>query len=183
MEIHPFTQVPEEGHQLCLPDPILTESFAFEAVWYKRDFGSTLEHHLNTPVPRTWPDPSSAQGDEGYPAPATIGYLLLSNRPAVESLRAVKHFAKRMRAGAQTDRLRQVATVLYYASIAAAELRANSVITTLPRPAILDGYRWAWGRSWTYFPLCCLFESAIALQDHCATRCATPDPEPPELIR
>lgn len=171
MHIHPLSQVPDEGCPLRLFEPVLTESFSFEAVWYKRDFGATLGYLLDKKVPLPCPDAASGTGDEGNPAPGTIGQVLLSNRPVMASLMAVKHFAKRMRAGAQTDRLRQVATVLYYASIAAAELRAGSVITTLPRQAILGGYRWAWGRSWTYIPLCCLFESALVLQDHCATRC------------
>lgn len=170
MTLYPFSHVPGKRSQFDLFEPLLTEAIAFDSVWYKRDFASTLEYHLGKQIPLAGSVGNSKTEGGDDCSPIRVGPLLLSSHPSVDHLRVVKDYAKRLRDRAQSDRLKQVATVLYFACIAVAELRANTVITTLSRTVIQEGYRWAWRMSWPHFPVSYIFEGVIALQDHCATR-------------
>ncbi len=87
----------------------------------------------------------------------TFGDLLTSNQPSLPLLHMVRQFAKKLSAGEHaypTD----IALALYFAVIAAAEVRAGENITSMSREELQQGYSWTKTRPWLPSHLCTLFE-------------------------
>ncbi len=135
--------------------------------WADRDYGPMIEHQMNAPL----------AGDLGQLIPdirdtlaetpvRTFRELLLHPHPPASVLRLVKDFAKQLCRSPQYAYPEQVATVLYYATLAAAETRIHIAITNLPRSEIRRGYTWAHNRPWIPPDLSRLFEEALATQGH-----------------
>lgn len=91
----------------------------------------------------------------------TFGELLHHPAPPVEALRMVKDFAKQLHSQARHAYPEDVATVLYFASIAAAALRAGAAISNLPASKRHEGYAWARSRTWLPTELKPLFDEAL----------------------
>jgi hypothetical protein len=72
--------------------------------------------------------------------------LLFHREPPVEALALAKDYFKARREGIQTQS-HQVATVLYFACVVAAD-RQGTRISRLDRKAILDGLAWVMDRPW-----------------------------------
>ena len=78
--------------------------------------------------------------------------LLQRPNPPVELLELTKEFAKRNRNDPDSALPPKVATILYFASIAAALLRCGRRISTLEDSALIEGFEWAQNQEWVDEP-------------------------------
>jgi hypothetical protein len=137
-------------------------------VWTEPETAAVLAHQLSAPV-------VFDLGGLNPTAAAWIGRLaaaegllirsfrdlFLHPQPPVDLLRLTKEFAKAHLSDPESPLPREVAMVLYYASIAAALLHGRPEISRLPASEIRLGARWALDRSWLDPDLRRLFESLL----------------------
>lgn len=141
---------------------LLNKTTYVRLVWSEDDYGPMLRHQLDARLADdlrvSFPDEADTIAEAGG---LTFGELLLHPRPPVGALRLVKTFAKRLNRQAHSAYPEDVATALYFASIAAARLHARVAITSLPRDALHKGWRWAAERAWIPDELKRLFARAL----------------------
>jgi hypothetical protein len=142
---------------------------ALARVWQPEELGAVFRHQMVAAV----------SVDLGSLDPAVVGklktltdasgLLLKSFRdlfqhpaPPVELLRLVKEFAKLNRGQPESFLPPDVASVLYYLSIAAALVRWGERISTLSDEALQRGFAWAISQSWVDEPARELLGSASA---------------------
>ena len=93
----------------------------------------------------------------------SFGDLLAHPNPPLELLKITKDFAKASRLSPHSPMPREIASVLYFASIAAALVRCGRRITSLSDEALSDGLRWVLGRRWLEEPTRNLTAEALRL--------------------
>ena len=93
----------------------------------------------------------------------SFGDLLAHPHPPVELLKVTKDFAKACRLSPRGALPKEIATVLYFASIAAAMVRCRRRITGLSDADLADGLRWTLARPWLDAPTRSLIEEGLAL--------------------
>jgi len=142
---------------------LMDETTHERVTWTDRDFGPMIEHQMKAPLAgdlgQLLPDINDTLSETPI---RTFRELLCHPHPPASVLRLVKDFAKQLLRSSQYAYPEQVATVLYYASIAAAETRIQTKITNLPRSEIHKGYAWSRAQSWIPEDLRRLFEEALA---------------------
>jgi hypothetical protein len=89
----------------------------------------------------------------GAPAAATLRELLRAPAPPVELLEVAKRFGKRCSLDAESDVPREVAMVLYYASIVAAQIHCGKSISGLRGEALRPALEWASTQKWVDPPI------------------------------
>jgi hypothetical protein len=119
-------------------------------LWRDADLSQVLAHQLQTPLEEDLeglakPIPRAASARGRSP---TFGELFQVNRPALELLEMTKDFAKQQMAQQTIGLPTEVASVLYYASIAAALVRLSKRITTLDDGALRTGLEWVCDAPW-----------------------------------
>lgn len=126
-----------------------------QRIWRPDELAAVMRHQLSAPV-----RVDLAEFDRGLAAKvenlaAAQGLLLSSfddllkhQNPPVELLIAVKSFAKACRRSPDSRIPHPVASVLYYACIAAAMLRCDRRITTLTDAELHKGIEWALAQTW-----------------------------------
>ena len=92
----------------------------------------------------------------------SFGNLLAHPHPPVELLKVTKDFAKACRLSPRGALPKEIATVLYFASIAAAMVRCRRRITGLSDAGLADGLRWILARPWLDAPTRTLLEEGLA---------------------
>jgi len=122
-----------------------------QTLWSENDNAAMMRHLLESPLPGSCSELSAAA--------QTFGSLLAAHHPNVEHLRHVKEFAKSRRMNPQGDLPEDIATVLYYAAIAAARLRCSHSISQLTVAELREGIDWALARNWLPDPLKHLFQA------------------------
>jgi hypothetical protein len=93
----------------------------------------------------------------------SFGDLLAHPNPPVELLKVTKDFAKACRLSPHGPLPREIASVLYFASIAAAMVRCRRRITGLSDADLADGLRWTLARPWLDAPTHALIEECLSL--------------------
>ena len=93
----------------------------------------------------------------------SFGDLLAHPNPPVELLKITKEFAKACRLSPHSPLPREIASVLYFASIAAALVRCRRRITGLGNDALADGLNWVLARHWLDAPTRALVEESLRL--------------------
>ena len=93
----------------------------------------------------------------------SFGDLLAHPHPPVELLKMTKDFAKACRLSPRGPLPREIASVLYFASIAAALVRCRLRITGLGNDDLEDGLRWVLARSWVDAPTRTLIKKSLQL--------------------
>lgn len=91
----------------------------------------------------------------------TFGQILTSTDPPLEVLDMIRRFAKRSRTQDSGGIPKEVATVLYYAAIAAARLRHGASLSRLDDEALRSGLDWGLEQTWLTEPLRDLFAEAL----------------------
>jgi hypothetical protein len=93
----------------------------------------------------------------------SFGDLLAHPNPPVDLLRITKDFAKACRLSPHSPVPHEVASVLYFASIAAALVRCRRRITGLPNDTLVEGLHWVLARPWLDAPTRSLVEESLQL--------------------
>lgn len=126
-----------------------------ETCWSNDELRALLAQQLSAPLDFEvgTADPNLTTGlaslsQAGVPIPKTLGELLGHSRPPLKLLELAKGYAKAAQKNPVCGVPREVATVLYYASIAAALVRCGQSITTLNDKELRQGLAWAVRLSW-----------------------------------
>lgn len=104
-------------------------------------------HQLGTPLPPPG-ETDSVEAEGVKPAPKTFGALLQHGSPPMDLLLTAKDYAKSERKRLEGRVLRQVATVLYYACIAAGCLRIRRQLSSLTDAEMVSGFSWVLDQDW-----------------------------------
>src|SRR5438045_2904635 len=113
----------------------LTE--AMTQPWRAQELSAILEHQLSAPMESDLS--SEAASDKGSAQCVhlgTFGYLFHHPAPPIELLRSVKDFAKANRNHPASALPNEIATLLYFTSIAVARTRCGRRITSLSEKEI-----------------------------------------------
>ena len=148
---------------------LLSEAAKATRVWTEAETAAVLAHQLSAPVTFDLggldPEATALLGrlaaKEGLLI-RSFRDLLLHPQPPAELLRLTKEFAKAHLSDPESPLPREVAMVLYYASIATALLHGRPEISRLPASEVQLGARWALARSWLDPALRRLFESLLS---------------------
>ena len=139
------------------------------ATWSKSDLHAILRHQLEADVEfdlthfggvarATLTSVATHQDSAEH---QTFGQLLAAPDPPLEMLELVRRFAKRSRVQRSGDLPDEVATVLYYAAIAAARLRHGTSLSKLDDETLWDGLAWGLEQDWLTAPLRDLFSETL----------------------
>ncbi len=164
MEPHDLTETSRDALSR-----LLTLDRSEQSVWEAADLHAILCHQLDAEVEfdlthfggvaKETMASVAASGDATKPR--TFGQLLTEAAPPLEMLDMIRRFAKRSRTQGLEGMPEEIATVLYYAAIAAARLRHRESISKLDDAALMDGIDWALQQSWVAEPLRDLFSETI----------------------
>jgi hypothetical protein len=141
-----------------------------ERLWRDDELGAILRHQLTTPLQVDLinlerglaikvRNLAEAQGL----TLKSFGDLLAHPNPPVELLKITKDFAKACRLSPRGPLPREIASVLYFASIAAALVRCRRRITGLTNDALEEGLHWVLARPWLDAPIRTLVEESLQL--------------------
>jgi hypothetical protein len=139
-----------------------------DVVWDNDDYEAMLRHQLRAPLllclrsedePGAGSDPVVEPFVENF---RTMQQVLEAAQPPLELLKAVKQFAKGNVNGPAEALPRPIATVLYYAPIAAARVRLATRISQLSDASLDAGFRWALDQPWLVPPITPLLEQGLA---------------------
>jgi len=165
--IKPLSKYPiQHGDPSCLAD-LLGRASDDAPRWLGDDLADIISHQLRAPLlfdlHRIQPEAPTADplGRPGGPEIHTLGELFTHTCPPLELLRLTKNFAKTCDLTPDFALPSEVASVLYFAAIAAALVRLGERITALDDRGIADGINWALSQSWIDSTLRSLFELAI----------------------
>ncbi len=150
---------------MLLDDPVNPDH-----LWRDDELGAVLRHQLTAPLQvdlinlergvalkiRTL---AEAQGL----VLKSFGDLLLHPNPPVELLKITKDFAKACRLSPHSPMPHDVASVLYFASIAAALVRCRTRISGLGKTELLRGFQWVLEKNWVDAPTRALVDEAFRL--------------------
>ena len=136
------------------------------------DLSAILRHQLEAPIqfgveamPETSgkADDGKPKGEDQRPPITNLRELFRHPNPPIEWLRQVKDFAKINREHSDSPMPKEIATVLYYASIAAGWVRHRQRITSLDIAALREGMTWAQSQPWVDGPTRALMTEAITV--------------------
>ena len=138
--------------------------------WREQDLGPIYRHQMAVAVQveLAGMDPAAAARLPGLCQAhglllRSFGDLFAHPSPPLELLEMTKRFAKALRRHPDSPLPPDVASVLYYASIAAALARCGRRISALPDPELRRGLAWALARTWIDPTTAALLREATAL--------------------
>jgi hypothetical protein len=130
-----------------------------ERLWRDEELGAILRHQMTAPLQvdlinleRGLAVKVRNLAESQGLTLKSFGDLLAHPSPPVELLQITKDFAKACRLSPNSPLPKDIATVLYFASIAAALVRCRRRITGLSNDALTQGLRWVLGRPWLDAP-------------------------------
>ena len=134
---------------------LLEEGDRADRLWQPQELAAILRHQLSAPVQfdlgglekglaRKLAALSEAEGL----LVRSFADLLFHPSPPLELLELTKRFAKSCRTHPHGPLPREIASLLYYASIVVAMLRCGKRITTLDDASLRRGVEWLLGQPW-----------------------------------
>jgi hypothetical protein len=114
---------------------------------YRHQMSAALQFDLGAEDPALGPKVKALADAQGLLL-KSFQDLLYHPNPPLELLKLTKDFAKRHQERPDSPLPREIATVLYFASIAVAMLRCGQRITTLGDAALRKGFEWVLARPW-----------------------------------
>lgn len=124
-------------------------------IWVSSELAAILKHQLQTPVgfdldagAKTAAAEPKTSRREMSQLSENFAQLFGSPRPSLRLLILTKDFAKTQLHRVESPLPREIARVLYLASIAVAKVKCRTTITTLAVPRILEGFEWGREQSW-----------------------------------
>ena len=164
---------PQDFHQV--DDKILTQVMRLgrtaDIDWSEDDLAQMLEHVLSQDLEAELAGPNSVTSDQvrvlahqATPPVRSFRDLFTADHPPADLLAIVKQYAKVVET--LTDRVlpKQLASVLYLASIVTAQLRCGVGLTAHDDQRVLSGVRWALNQPWLNDTLAAVFEAFLADQ-------------------
>jgi hypothetical protein len=148
------------GDDLHRADPqsltqMMSAGVGDERLWAPDELGAILEHQLAAPLEcdlsgldnglAEWLDEPGEAGDRPL---GTFGDLLRHPSPPLRLLELTKEFAKARRSHPRSPLPDEIATVLYFLSIAAAMTRCGTRITRMDDHSLEYGLKWALKQPW-----------------------------------
>jgi hypothetical protein len=137
--------------------------------WSVEESRAVLEHQLESPLAFDLGALPPGAGAECRALCAAEGLLVKSlndllqhPHPPLIALEIAKDFAKACGTNPQSDIPQQVATVLYYACIAAALVRCGQRLTRLTDADLEEGFTWALAQPWLTAPIQAILTEARA---------------------
>ena len=119
--------------------------------WRAQELSAILEHQLSAPIESDLAQEAAREAPKGSVHRVyvgTFGDLFHHPAPPIELLRSVKDFAKANRNHPASALPDEIATLLYFASIAVARTRCGRRITSLSEKEIRAGLAWALAQDW-----------------------------------
>ena len=139
-----------------------------ERLWRNEELSAILRHQLTTPLQvdlinleRGLALKVHNLADSMGLTLKSFGDLLAHPNPPIELLKITKAFAKACRLSPHSPMPHEIASVLYFTSIAAALVRCRRRITGLSNEALAEGFRWVLSRSWLDTPTRTLTEEGL----------------------
>ncbi|HUC83601.1 MAG TPA: hypothetical protein VL970_00300 [Candidatus Acidoferrales bacterium] len=125
------------------------------ALWRADELAALFRHQMSAPMlmdlgsfdPRTAERLKTLASAQGLLL-SSFSDLFNHSTPPLQLLQLVKDFAKANMDHPESGLPSEIATVLYYASIASALLRLDARISQLPDADLVRGLRWAQEQSW-----------------------------------
>jgi len=108
------------------------------------------------------PGTESLPGSTTPAPPFRVGQLLTDPQPCLEDLKRLKDHAKALRHDPDATLPPELATLIYFASLAAALVRCGVSISRLPGRSMLEGWKWALAQPWLEPALTDLLRHACA---------------------
>lgn len=141
-----------------------------ERLWRDEELGAILRHQLSAPMQVDLINLERGLALKVRNLAESLGLtlksfgdLLAHPNPPVELLKVTKDFAKACRLSPRGPMPHEIASVLYFASIAAAMVRCRRRITGLTNDALSEGFRWTLARPWLDVPTRSLIQEALVL--------------------
>lgn len=141
-----------------------------DRLWRDEELGAILRHQMTAPLQvdlinleRGLAVKVRSLAESQGLTLKSFGDLLAHPNPPVELLRITKDFAKACRLSLHSPIPHDIASVLYFASIAAAMVRCRTRITGLSGDALADGLRWVLARPWLDAPTRSVVEEGLRL--------------------
>ena len=116
--------------------------------WSREELGEIFEHQLAAPLQCDLVDVSEPLQTADAAAICTFGELLHHGQPPVGLLEQVKRFAKACRNHPNSPLPDEIATVLYFLSIAAARVKCDRRITQMDDRSLCYSLDWALKQPW-----------------------------------
>lgn len=139
-------------------------------LWSERELAAIFRHQMSAPVGFDLSALPGTRANTVAFAAAAQGLVLKSfadllhhPHPPVQLLSLTKEFAKAHRNQPDNPLPREVSTLLYFASIAAALVRCRVRITTLDADELTKSFRWGAGLDWIDENTRRLFNEALAI--------------------
>lgn len=163
----------EYDHNINKTDPkdlarIMSVSSADERLWRPEEMGALLQHQLVSPLESELRSVHTnllkefqrkTQGADK--PPRNCRELFLAKQPDPDVLRITKDFAKLCRQSDTNPVPEQIPTVIYFTSIAMAEVKCSARITSLPNSRIRSGLQWTIAQEWISPELRDLLQEAL----------------------
>jgi hypothetical protein len=130
--------------------------------WDGFDLAATLERLLSLPITEALPELTLPDECVCPRAPPTLRELFTTTTPDESLLRAVKDWARQCSSAEAPPIPSEIASVLYYASIASAYRRLDRWISGLDPALFLEGARRLLSKEWVTDPFRSILESAGA---------------------
>lgn len=139
-------------------------------IWPERDRAAMFQHQLRMPLllAAAPEHPGTREGEDADDPhhdqrASTWRALLTEPVPSLKMLRAAKRFAKNSTRSDEPPIPPELATVLYYATIAAALVRLGERLSSLDDAALRAGFQWGLEQSWVDPGVAELFQNGVAL--------------------
>lgn len=155
---------------------LLRPSTEAERAWSGDELGEMLRHQMTVPVEaelglaeEAAPRPAAGPGGVQGASATTFGDLFHRPQPPLDLLRRAKDYAKSVRMDPRAPLPAEIATVLYFASIAAALVHCGQRLTSLEEGQLLRGLRWLLGQPWVDEPTRALAREGLSTLGPTAT--------------
>ena len=147
----------------CLLD--LTETVT--QPWRTQELSAILKHQLSAPIGSDLAHEAASDKGSAHPVNVqTFGDLFHHPAPPIQLLRSVKDFAKANRNHPASALPNEIATLLYFVSIAVARTQCGRRITSLSEKEIRAGIAWALAQDWVDSRTKSLLREAETTDEH-----------------
>lgn len=124
-------------------------------IWSEDELEAILKHQMSVPIAVDLSAKNKVAAQQLMAVCSGKGILLKSyedlfdhKSPPIELLKIIKDYAKTCLSAKNSPFPSEVASVLYYATIAAAMVRCKRRISTLPDDKLKEGFQWVLARPW-----------------------------------